>query len=116
MHERLHRGRRSLVSGLPSASSHVTGNPNLISGKSTTHVPNIRIAARQILLVAYKENVIFSNPAVKTFTDILYVPRVKTNLLSVGRLTDLGHNIFFNSDTCFMFDVSHPNRIFLQAT
>ena len=97
-------------------SSHVTGKPSLITEKSKSHVPGIRTATGQILPVAYKGHVSFSTPEVKTLSDILYVPGVKTNLLFVQRLTNLGHNIYFNSYTCFIFDVLHPDMVFLQAT
>lgn len=97
------------------ASSHVTGNSNLISDISDSSISSIRTAAGQVLPVSYKGNVQFTDPEVKTINDILYVPGVKTNLLSVGRFTDLGHTIIFDSHACTIFDVSHPEEIYLQA-
>ena len=69
-----------------------------------------------VLLVSYKGHVTFSDLEFKTLSDILYVPGVKTNLFSVGGLTDLGHNIIFTSKICVIFDILHPDRIYLRAT
>ena len=98
------------------ASSHVTGNSSLLFDKSHSSTSTIRTAAGQILPVVHKGNVNFSDKSVKTVRDVLYVPGVKTNLLSVGRFTDLGHTVLFNSSSCLIFEKLEPEKIFLQAT
>ena len=49
-----------------------------------------------------------------TTTDVFYVPGVKTNLLSVGTLADLGQNNVFTSKIYLIFDESFQ-KILLQA-
>lgn len=105
------------------ASSHVTGNPNLLSETSTSHIASIRTAAGQVLPVKHKGHVNFSDPKVKQVNNILYVPGVTTNLLSVGRFADLGHTILFNSNHCYILDdkidlkmLLSKHRPFLQAS
>lgn len=97
------------------ASSHVTGSSDFLSEVSPSSITSIRTAAGQILPVAHKGTVKFKDCEVKSVHDILYVPGVKTNLLSVGRFADLGHTIVFNSTSCLIYDIDYPSNIFLQA-
>ena len=98
------------------ASSHVTGNPLLLTNTSHSSVSSICTATRQILLVQHKGNVTFSNHEVKSVKDVLYVLGVKTNLLSVGRFADLGHTIIFNSNKYIICNDTYlPNTVFLEA-
>lgn len=49
----------------------------------------------------------------KTISDVLYVPSVTRNLLSVGKLADQGHTILFDSKHCYVFD---STNVPLQVT
>ena len=88
------------------ASSHVTGNPKLLSHMSSSTVLHIRTAAGQAMPVAGQGsvNTTDSSGAIKTISQILYVPDVKTNLLSVGRLTDIGYTVVFETTQCIITD------------
>jgi hypothetical protein len=52
---------------------------------------------------------------IKTNRNVLYVPGVKSNLLSIGKFIDLGHVVLFNSTHCLNFDHDQPDKIFLRA-
>lgn len=51
----------------------------------------------------------------KTISDVLYVPSVTRNLLSVGKLADQGHKILFNSKYCYVFDSKSPYKLQLNG-
>lgn len=39
--------------------------------------------------------------------DVLYIPELSTNLLSVSRITDRGHTVIFRKSTCEVYDQSN---------
>ena len=94
------------------ASSHVTGNASSLTDLTESIVSSIRTASGQVLPVMNKGIVTFSNPAINPISDVPYVPGVKTNLILVGTLTDLGHVIVFTLEKLFgsqPFLYKHPS-------
>ena len=100
------------------ASSHVTGNPKLLSHMSSSTVPHIRTAGGQAMPIARQGsvNTTDSSGAIKTISQILYVLGVMTNLLSIGRLTDIGYTIVFETTQCIITDTYNDKAILLQGT
>jgi hypothetical protein len=100
-----------------SASLHVTSNSQIVTDQSGSHVPSIRTANGQVLAVTAKGNVKIEELSgeIKTIHNVLYVPRIKSKLLSVGKFTDLGHVVLFNSTHYLIFDCDQPDQVFLQA-
>lgn len=45
----------------------------------------------------------------KRVSHVLYVPSLQSNLLSIGRFTDLGHNVLFNSKHCYVLQDWTPD-------
>jgi hypothetical protein len=43
--------------------------------------------------------------------DVKYVPTMKKNLISVGRVTDSGHLILFSNTSCWILDKFNPDHI-----
>jgi hypothetical protein len=78
------------------ASSHVTGNSQLLSHVTPSSIPQIRTAGGQIMPVSGQGTVHITDSSgkIKLIHNVLYVPSVKTNLFSVGRLTDIGYRVF----------------------
>lgn len=52
----------------------------------------------------------------KTISDVLYVPSITRNLLSIGKLTDQGHSVVFNSKYCYITDNRHPHGFSITGT
>ena len=99
------------------ASSHVTGNPHLLSDISHSRIPSIRIVGGISMHVAHQGIVstINSSGKIKHINQVLYVPGVRTNLFSVGKLTDAGYRVLFSKHNCLIYDKDNPNCIFLRA-
>lgn len=51
----------------------------------------------------------------KSIKHVLYVPVLTKNLLSVGRLTDLGYYALFTPYSCFLLDEQNPTSVFMYA-
>jgi hypothetical protein len=81
------------------ASSHVIGNARLVTNMTLSTVPSIRTANAQILPVTAKGSIRIQEVTgeIKSIRNVLYVPCVRSNLLSIGKFTYLGHVVLFNS-------------------
>lgn len=99
------------------ASSHVTCDPSLVSNLSPCSIPHIRTDGVQAMPIAGQGTVHLTNSlgAIKTIHNVLYIPGVKTNLLSVGKLTDARYRVTFDTQHCLIFDRHQSHIVFLQG-
>jgi len=88
------------------ASSHITGNSNLLSNITPSNTQHIRTVKGQLMSIASQGTVstIDSLGAIKIIDCVLYIPGIKTNLLLVGKLTNIGYQVFFESQDCLIYD------------
>jgi hypothetical protein len=49
---------------------------------------------------------ITTNSGTKTISDVLYVPGIDQNLLSVGQLIEKGMKVVFENQSCYIFDAA----------
>jgi len=98
-------------------SSHVTGNPNLLSQMTSSRIPSIRTIGGHVMPVASQGIVtsIDDKGKIKQINPVLYVPGITTNLFSVGKLIDSSYRVMFESKQCLIYDKDRPTRIFLQG-
>lgn len=47
--------------------------------------------------------------------DVLYVPGIRKNLVSVGKLTDVGLHILSTKRECVVFDSLKPSKVCLRG-
>jgi hypothetical protein len=50
--------------------------------------------------------VITTNSGTKTILDVLYIPDIDQNLLSVGKLIEKGFKVTFEDQCCHIYDVA----------
>lgn len=69
---------------------------------------SVRMVRGQVHSVLRKGDIIVKlrNGEIKDIIDVLYMPALKPNLLSVGILVDKGYSVKFDATTCIM-----PRRI-----
>lgn len=98
------------------ASSHVTGTKAYLSAHAPAQITSIKTTSGQSLPVHSQgtASIEQSSGEIKHIEHILYVPGVKSNLLSVGKLADFGHLILFDSDKCSIFEKG-SNSLYLQG-
>jgi hypothetical protein len=89
-----------------------------MSELKTSTIPSIRLAGSQIMPIAANGTVKISDVTseIKSISNVLYVPGIHTNLLSVGRFTDLGYLVTFTSTRCYIYDKNNHAKIYLRAT
>jgi len=112
-------------------SSHVIGNRNVLFKLKDSRTSNIKIAREKsyfvmwlawLTLPCYANHMIrqciFESPSgeIKKVVNVLHVSRVKSNLFSLlGKFSDLGHLVLFNSRKYYRFNRNNPNWNYLQA-
>jgi transposase InsO family protein len=98
------------------ATHHVTGNPGIISNiQPVIHSP-MTDAAGKSHLVKGKGKVFVQLPdgEIKCIDNVLYVPGVHRNLLSIGCIENQGYTLEFVKSTCIIRDLN-TRQIFAKA-
>jgi hypothetical protein len=57
-----------------------------------------------------------TNGEIKTIRDVQYVPRLYCNILSIGKIADLGHMALFDQSSCLVISKEDPFRIIAKGT
>jgi hypothetical protein len=96
------------------ASAHVTGERNLLSEIRTVPTSSVTTAGGQALPIIGQGTAQISKN--KDVYPILYVPGMRRNLLSVGKIADDGNYTLFGPTHCWVFDKDNPANIILRGT
>jgi hypothetical protein len=88
------------------ASKHVTGSSSQFSSLDDSYQGDVRTVGGQKHKIAGRGSVKFQFPTseIKTIPDVLYVPSITKNLLSVGSLTDGGYIACFDETKCYLIN------------
>lgn len=88
---------------------HVTGDRTTLSNVApSTFVGNVVTASGDFLNVAGLGTLSFdSNKAVPK---VLYVSGITRNLISIGRLTDVGNMVIFYLKHCWIYNRARPSQ------
>lgn len=100
------------------ATHHVTGNSNLVQDfQACTSNTSMLAAGGEAHRIGGKGNVSINFPGgkYKQFKNVLYVPGIRRNLLSIGRITDEGCNVHFNRKEVLIRD-EHTQDIIGHGT
>jgi predicted aspartyl protease len=84
--------------------NHMTFDKSLFRNLQTTEVAKVRIGNGDCIAAKGKGTVaITTNSGTKTISDVLYVPDIDQNLLSVGQLIEKGMKVVFENQSCYIF-------------
>lgn len=83
--------------------NHMTGNSKLFRSLDRSVRFRVKIGNRQYIEVQGKGTVaIEGNQEVKLINDVLFVPNIDHNLLSVGQLVEKGYKVKFEGKECLI--------------
>ncbi|KAG8492771.1 hypothetical protein CXB51_010255 [Gossypium anomalum] len=86
-------------------SHHMAPDVNLFKELDRSFSSRIRIGNGSLIKDKGRGNVLISSSSGnKLITDVLYVPDIDQNLLSVGQLVEKGYSLFFRSGSCVIED------------
>ncbi|KAF3667798.1 putative ribonuclease H protein-like, partial [Capsicum annuum] len=87
--------------------NHMTNDKDLFKELKPTTIIKVRIGNGEYIPVQGKGTVaIPSHPGTKTISQVLYVPEIDQNLLSVGQLMENGFKLNFEDKHCLIKDAS----------
>ncbi|XP_068466419.1 uncharacterized protein [Phaseolus vulgaris] len=86
--------------------NHMTHDKELFKELRTTDIKRVRIGNGEHLAVKGKGTIaITSYKGIKIITNVLFVPEIDQNLLSVGQLLEKGYKVMFENKHCLIKDV-----------
>lgn len=96
------------------ASMHVTGNKSLLF--DVRKGPNSQITTANGRSLPVNAQGAITLPGNKRLSEVLYVPGLCKNLLSVGRLADEGHFTLFGAKNCWVFAQDKPTKVLFTGS
>lgn len=86
--------------------NHMTHNKDLFRELSNASSSKVRVGNGKYIAVRGKGTIAISTySGTKFISDVLYVPEIDQNLLSVGQLIEKGYIVLFENKTCLIKDV-----------
>jgi len=87
------------------ATNHMCSKKELLKDLHTSEEFTVTVADDRKVSAQGKGDVVISTKyGVKTINDVMYVPDLKTNLLSVSKITEKGRVVLFTSSGCRIYD------------
>ena len=85
--------------------NHMTHDKDLFKKLRSTNMLKVRIGNRQYIIVEENGTVAISScSGIKLISDVLYVPEINQNLLSVGQLIEKDYKVVFEDKSCLIKD------------
>ncbi|XP_031127533.1 uncharacterized protein LOC116029625 [Ipomoea triloba] len=86
-------------------SNHMTFDESLFKEIDKTVISKVKIGNGQYIEVKGKGTVAIEGPSgIKLISDVMLVPEISQNLLSVGQLLEKGYSVIFKNIMCFITD------------
>jgi len=91
--------------------NHMTADLSLFKDLDKSYMSKVRIGNGEYVKVEGKGAIeVETMSGTKTLKNVLYVPKINQNLVSVGQLLESGYSIFFNNGVC---DIKDKNGVLL---
>lgn len=85
----------------------MTYDKTLFKDLKPTKVSKVRIGNGSYISAKGKGTILISTTSgIKTISDVLYVPDIDQNLLTVGQLIEKGFKVSFENQHCVIFDTT----------
>ncbi|KAM2288348.1 hypothetical protein ACFXTI_029233 [Malus domestica] len=86
-------------------SNHMTANKNILHNVDTTNLTRVKMGNGQLVDTLGRGNIVVHTKNGKMFIkDVMLVPNLKQNLLSLGQLIEHGYYLYFGDNTCKIYD------------
>lgn len=94
---------------------HMTYDDKSFTKLDRTFCTRVRIGNGDYIAVKGKGDVIIDGPeGAKLISDVLYVPEIDQNLLSVGQLVEKGYKVMFEEGLCLIADSAGKETLKIQ--
>ncbi|KAK4388734.1 Retrovirus-related Pol polyprotein from transposon TNT 1-94 [Sesamum angolense] len=86
-------------------SNHMTYNKGAFQTLDESFKTNVKLGDNHIVKVEGKGSVaINTKKGTRIINDVMYIPNLRTNLFSVGQMTEKGYTLHFGGDSCTIYD------------
>ncbi|KAM1349820.1 hypothetical protein EV1_003830 [Malus domestica] len=86
-------------------SNHMTANKNILHNVDTTNLTRVKMGNGQLVDTLGRGTIAVHTKNGKMFIkDVMLVPDLKQNLLSLGQLIEHGYYLYFGDNTCKIYD------------
>ena len=93
--------------------NHMSPSLDIFRNLDKSYVSKVKVGNGNLLAVKGKGTAIIqTSSGLKLLDDVLFVPDIAHNLISVGQLVDVGYRFLFHDGSC---DVSDSNGVFLMT-
>jgi hypothetical protein len=99
------------------ALAYFSGEKSSFSTIDSSHQKSVTSAGGQSHCIEGQgvAEISLTNGEIKTIRDVQYVPGLYRNILSVGKIADLGHMALFDQSSCFVISKEKPFRIIAKG-
>lgn len=97
-------------------SNHMTGDENIFRCIDTSVKSRVRLGNGEFVDTKEKGTIaVQTNNGTKYISDVLLVPSLKSNLLSVGRMIEHGYIVHFEGDSGSIYDKTNKDHIVFKV-
>lgn len=92
-------------------SNHMTGDENIFKEIDRSVKSQVKLGNGELVEVEGKGTIaVNTKKGTRFIRDVLLVPKLDTNLLSVGQMMERGYSLYFNGDSCKIYDNKNKNQ------
>jgi hypothetical protein len=112
----LHDGEDWIVDS--GASAHFFGDRTSFSSIDSSHQKSVTSVGGQSHCIEGHgvAEIFLTNGEIKSIHNVQYVPGLYRNILSVGKIANLGHMALFDQSSCFIISKEKPFRVIAKGT
>ncbi|XP_016649776.1 PREDICTED: uncharacterized protein LOC107881166 [Prunus mume] len=86
-------------------SNHMTGDRKLLADIRINVIGKVQMPTGELVNVVGRSNLVIDTSKVRKYIkEVMYLPRLKENLLSVGQMDEHGYYLLFGGKMCSIFD------------
>ena len=94
----------------------MTGDENIFRCIDTSIKSRVRLGNGAFVEAKGKGTIsVQTTQGTKYISDVLLVPNLKSNLLSVGQMIEHGYILHFEGDSCFIYDKTNKDQIIFKV-
>ncbi|CAL8078779.1 unnamed protein product [Prunus armeniaca] len=97
-------------------SNHMTGNKELLIDINPSVTGKVQMPTGELVSIAGMGTLVLdTNSGTKFIKEVMYLPGLRENLLSVGQMDEHGYHLVFGSNMCSIFDDASLENLIMKV-
>ncbi|KAI5333631.1 hypothetical protein L3X38_023763 [Prunus dulcis] len=94
----------------------MTGNKELLIDMNTSVTGKVQMPTGELINITGMGTLVLNtSTGTKHIREVMYLPGLKENLLSVGQMDEHGYHLVFGSNMCSIFDDSSLEKLIMKV-